>query len=158
VLSLAPGDTVQVTGASPAALARLTANLDAGYSLLTPATAPAAYGTAKTAWWVIDPATGLVRDEHESGRHQDDTEVGGTNTQVSTQRGRFCAFAQAIHKPLLIAAFVLAASTGFNPESTGKFLNALLKTGDAISEQRKKAEQALQLACPGKAPLQPPLP
>lgn len=100
----------------------------------------------------------MVRDEHESGRHQGDVEYGGTEVQVSTQRGRFCTLAQALHKPLLIAWFALAAATGFSPKSTGKFLNALLKTGDAITEQRKTAEKALQLACPEKAPLQPPLP
>ncbi len=147
----------QVSGASPQALARMSARLADGYTLVTPATAPAVYGKAKTAWWLVDPVTGAVRDEHESGRHQANVEYGGTNaTTESSTWSRFCAFANSMRTPIFIAAVALYAATG--GESGGGAISAINKIAQGREAQRKAGEKALQIACPGQSSAGPPLP
>jgi hypothetical protein len=158
MLILEPGDVPQVTGASPEALVRMSARLADGYTLVTPATAPALYGIAKTAWWLVDPVTGAVRDQHESGRHQANVEYGGTSaTKESTTWSRFCAFANSMRTPIFIAAVALYAATG--GQTGGGAISAINKIAQGREAQRRTAEKALQIACPGQSPVSgPPLP
>jgi hypothetical protein len=116
------------------------------------------YGTAMTAWWLVDPDTGAVRDEHESGRHQASVEYGGqTGTKESTTWSRFCAFANSMRTPIFIAAIALYAATG--GQAGGSMISAINKIAQGREAQRRTAEKALQISCPGQAPSAgPPLP
>jgi hypothetical protein len=69
---------------SSEARARITAHLSAGRVLLAPAGSVALGSHAVMGWWVLDPATGLIVDEMENGRHQAMTEETVT-TQPSRQ-------------------------------------------------------------------------
>ncbi|MCY7417090.1 MAG: hypothetical protein LH650_01095 [Chloroflexi bacterium] len=158
MLTLVPGDTPSIAGASPAALARITARLRGGYTLLTPAIAPALYGTSRTAWWYIDPATGVVRDEHENGRHAETAEYGGVTARTTSKWQKFCDFAWRMRLPISISVTLLAGATGFEPKSGGALFKAMAKTGSAAYQRKKTADDALKLACPGEAKPGPPLP
>ncbi len=85
---LGPGDTPQVPGASGQALMRMNIRLEDGFRLVTPSTAPSVDGITRTAWYVIDPSTGLVRDEHESGRHVDISEEAGEQGEAASLLGK----------------------------------------------------------------------
>jgi hypothetical protein len=158
LVTLAPGETPLITGASPAALARMTVRLADGYTLLTPATAPALYGTARTAWFLVDPASGVVRDEHENGRHPANVEYGGQTARTTSKWQKFCNLAFRLRAPLLVASIALAGATGFDAKSGGALMKAIGKTGSALYKRREEADKALKLACPGEAPPGPPLP
>jgi hypothetical protein len=143
---LRPGDTIRITGASPDAVGRMSMRLAEGYSLLTPAVAPSVDGESRTAWWLIDPETGVVRDEHESGRHGTTEELVDNATALQ-QRDKFCRFAAAINKPLIAAMVALYMLTG-SPEA-GSALKQWAKIAQLIEENRKKGKKALDIACLG---------
>lgn len=63
-------------GASALATARIGARLAAGETVVVPSLVPIVDGRGVLAWYVVDPVTGLVRDEHENGRHTAIVEYG----------------------------------------------------------------------------------
>ena len=108
---LEPGDPIDVGGLSEQAQARIEARLDGGYSLLTPSQAPSIGGLSQTAWFVIDPATGVVRDEHESGRHQMGEEApqqGNALARTETTRKTTCAASKGWFLAIALFLSVLA--------------------------------------------------
>jgi|GEM_PF-2359246 len=157
LVTLQPGDTPEVGGATSQALARMTARLRQGYSLLTPAIAPSIYSTARTAWWLVDPITSAIRDEHEDGRHADTAEYGGTTVRTTSKWQRFCDLAWRLRTPIFLAAIALAGVTGFNPKTGGAMLNGVIKVGEGYRKQKQAGKDALKAACPNEA-IGPPLP
>ncbi|MFN8518706.1 MAG: hypothetical protein U0667_04780 [Chloroflexota bacterium] len=145
-VELAPGDDPSIEGASPDALARIRARLASGDRILTPTRVPTVGDRQATAWWVIDPVTGLIRDEHESGRHM--AEYAKTNEPVPSWAERMRAVACRAVGPAIVAASLLFAVTGGDP-NVGSLLGKVAKAGQMAEENRKKGEQARKIACLG---------
>lgn len=142
-----PGDDARVAGASRDALARLQARLDAGYAVLAPATAPRVGDEAVIAWLTVDPGTGLVRDEHQSGRHAAAVEYQiNTSRSISTWE-RFRRFSCAVMRPVVVAGALVYGATG--GAAGGDLLKVVAKTAQAAAENRKKTEAAAKIACSG---------
>jgi hypothetical protein len=59
------------------AIARITANVQNGLTVIVPAQALTIDGTHTTAWYDLNPATGEMIAEGEDGAYQDISEVGG---------------------------------------------------------------------------------
>src|SRR5690606_29977057 len=59
---------------SAEAIARMDAHLAAGRTLLVPRRAVTVGTEPLRGWWMIDPVTGALRDQLETGRHQETTE------------------------------------------------------------------------------------
>jgi hypothetical protein len=142
---LQPGDVPLIERASAAALARMGQRLDAGLSLLTPSVAPTADGTTRTAWWTVDPSTGVVRDEHESGRHSQTVEYSGTTERSLTMGERFRRIACKITGPVVIAASLVFVATG--GQIGGDVLKNVAKTAQLTEERRRQGEEARKIAC-----------
>lgn len=156
-MALRPGDAQRPTGASAAALARIERQLGAGHWVMTPAIAPSQGETTSTAWWFIDPVTGVVRDEHENGRHDMMAEYGGQNAQTSSRWGSFCNFAWGLRRGFVIAAAALFIGTG--GAVGGEALKAVVKIVEAQQKGGKTAEEALRIGCPRQGgAVGPPLP
>jgi hypothetical protein len=74
-VALRPGGAVQASAAIPAeARARMSAYLARGTSLLEPVPEVAQAGGPPYAFWIIDPASGTLRDENAFGRHPEGAE------------------------------------------------------------------------------------
>jgi hypothetical protein len=142
---LEPGDAPTIEGASGAALARMTQRLAGGLALLTPSIAPTANGSTGTAWWTIDPATGVVRDEHESGRHSQTVEYSGNTERSLTMGERFRRIACKITGPVVIAASLIFAATG--GDVGADVLKGMAKAAQMAEERRREGEKARQIAC-----------
>jgi len=145
---LSPGDALAITGASPRALARMGRALAAGRRILTPAVAPSLYGTARTAWFAIDPVTGIVRDEHDSGRHSGMTEDVSNRTAGPSGWQKFCTFAERIGRPV---ALTIALMVSVVPASMNKGADLFAKGAAKVAAEkdvsRRKREVARQVAC-----------
>ncbi|HKZ92864.1 MAG TPA: hypothetical protein VJZ50_12065 [Candidatus Limnocylindrales bacterium] len=142
LVTIGPDDIGSLpAGLSPQARARMTERLGDGYWLMTPA-APAADGTA---WWYVDPRTGLVRDEHESGRHSAAEDI-IVRSQALSRTERIRRFACRVAMPAAIAASIIFTLAG-SPEGP-KLQRAVynVATQTARREEQRKAAQA---ACSG---------
>jgi hypothetical protein len=156
-LVLRPGDQVRPAGASEGAQARIDARLADGYWIVTPATAPGADGVTSLAWWLVDPDTGVVRDEHEQGRHAAVAEYGGQNAQTTSRWQSFCNLAWSIRRGFVVAAAALFIGTG--GAAGGDALKAVVKIVEAQQQNQKAGDEALRIACPRQsAGSGPPLP
>jgi hypothetical protein len=155
LILLAPGDPIAIAGASPEALIRMGERLGAGYSLLTPASAPSAGGSTSTAWWVIDPSTGIVRDEHESGRHADLTTYSGNTSRALSSAQKFCRFGRSLGAAIVFAVAVFISAMGGKIPSG---IKAVAKTATAAYEQRRRGKKAVDIACLTTGAKGPPLP
>lgn len=147
-LHLRPGDTPLIEGASDVAIARIARHLSDGAQILTPARAPERGSTRATAWWVIDPVTGLVRDQHESGRHGPFVEYSGQNARTVGWAERFRRASCRALGPLVVAAGIVFALGGATGDSA-QLAKALAKTAQAAEENRRRGEQARKIACAG---------
>jgi len=145
---VSPGEPLAISGASPVAHARMGVALAAGRRILTPAVAPSLYGTARTAWFAIDPVTGIVRDEHDSGRQSGMTEDVSNRTAGPSGWQRLCAFVGRISRPVALAGML---ATSFAPGSMSKGADTLAREVGkvAMTEEadRRKREIAQQVAC-----------
>jgi hypothetical protein len=90
----------------------------------------------------------VVRDEHESGRHdaigEDVPPAGQAVKSFDRYRRIWCAFAG----PAVLAASVLLVATP-GAEAPPQFLKAMAKTAQAAAENEKRGEAALKLSCGG---------
>ena len=144
---LAPGDDPAIPGASAAAQARMQQQLAAGQSLLTPMFAPSLSGVTTTAWWTRDPASGLLRDEHESGRHQVMAEETVQTEQSITWAERYRRLACRYSGVVALAASLLFIGTG--GEVGGDAVKAVVKIAQTAEENRKRGDAATKIACAG---------
>lgn len=148
LIALSPGTPIGISNASAEAAARLEARLAEGFAVLAPASAVAIDGRNVLVWWTIDPKTGLVRDEHESGRHSEMVEYEETNKPALTVADRFRRLACSIVRPLALAGSILFAISGGG--SGGDVVKAAVKIATAADENRKKGEAAKKIACLGQ--------
>jgi hypothetical protein len=144
--ALVPGDTTEGVSASPRALARIEARLSEGFSLLVPETPADFDGTTASAWWLVDPATGIVRDEHESGRHQASAEQASGVSRSVSMMNHFRRLGCRLNKPLAGVFLVLFLTTGASSASPVyrplAAVASAARKAQAAEAQRKAAEQA----------------
>ena len=130
LVALRPGGAVQASAAIPdEARARMSAYLARGASLLEPVPEVAQAGGPPYAFWIVDPASGTLRDENAFGRHADAVEDPVLNEEVAIKpvpRWRILA--------CRVAAAVMIAVTQDSSAAEGKTFT------DAI-EAVKKAEE-----------------
>ncbi len=143
---LVPGDATEALTASPQALARIEARLAEGFSVLTPER-PADFGDrSATAWWLVDPANGLVRDEHETGMHAETSEYAGQLSRSLTPMQRLRQFGCAVARPAAGMMMLLFVATGASSASpVYRPLAAVVsasRKAQAAENARKAAEQA----------------
>ncbi len=148
---LRPGDTPAIEGASPDTSARVARQLAAGNHVLTPSSVPAVASGRGTAWWSVDPDTGVVRDEHESGRHSEFAEYSNQNAQTVGYAERFRRFACSASRPIMLAATLWWFGSGFDP-SAGALLDEVATAAEAAEANRRRGEEARQAACAGAGP------
>lgn len=154
LLVIEAGKVPSVPGASSDALARMELRSRRGQPLVTPANAPSAAGVTKTAWWYVDPSTGIVRDEHENGRHPAVVETATKESKTPSSMERLRRFACTVATPVVVATYAIFIMTG---GQVGKdAAKAVNKAGQAWVSRRKKIDEAKQIAC-GK-PSGPPIP
>jgi hypothetical protein len=146
-VALAPGDTPAIEGASAEALTRIGRRLAEGQWVVTPARVPSSGDRRETAWWVVDPATGRIRDEHETGRHM--AEYAKTNEPVPSWAERMRDVACRVTRPAIAVASILFAVTSGNPDTAG-LAKSIAKAGQTAEENRKRGEEARKIACLGK--------
>lgn len=145
---LVPGEAAGAIEASPAALARIGARLDAGYALLVPESPVDIDGVSATAWWSIDPATGVVRDEHENGRSSESVEYAGSTARTLTTMERFRRFGCRIARPLATVSLVLFLGTGAGPTSPlWEPLSEVAGAAQAAQEAEAARKGAERAAC-----------
>ena len=130
LVALRPGGTVQASAAIPdEARARMSAYLARGASLLEPVPEVAQAGGPPYAFWIIDPASGTLRDENAFGRHPEGAEDTSLTKEVAIK---------PVPKWRLLACRVVAAAmiavTQDSSAAEGKTFE------DAI-EAVKKAEE-----------------
>ncbi|MET0773368.1 MAG: hypothetical protein ABWZ82_09805 [Candidatus Limnocylindrales bacterium] len=148
---LRPGDTAEIDGASDDALARIARQLAAGNTVITPASAPALGSERGTAWWVVDPTTGYIRDEHESGRH---AVMGDHATHTARTVGwseRFRRVSCRMVGPVMLAATLWYVGSGFSTDSA-TLLEEVATMTEAAEENRRRGEAAREVACAGAGP------
>jgi hypothetical protein len=130
IVALRPGGAVQASAAIPdEARARMSAYLARGASLLEPVPEVAQAGGPPYAFWIVDPASGTLRDENAFGRHGDLVEDPAVTEEVAVKpvpKWRILA--------CKIAAAVMIAVTQDSSAAEGKTVT------DAI-EAVKKAEE-----------------
>jgi hypothetical protein len=153
-LVIEAGKVPSVPGASSDALARMELRSRRGQPLVTSANAPSAAGVTKTAWWYVDPSTGIVRDEHENGRHTATVETATKESKTPSSMERLRSFACTVATPIVVATYAVFLMTS---GQVGKdAVKAINKAGQSWVDRRKKIESAKQAAC-GK-PSGPPIP
>ena len=113
-------------------------------SLLVPEAPASIDGIEATAWWTVDPVSGVVRDEHESGGHQDTTEYAVKTEQTLTTMERLRRFGCRIARPAATAALVLFLATGASPISP--FFEPLSEVAEAarVAEEAEAARKAAE--------------
>jgi hypothetical protein len=128
-------------GLSSQAQARISERLGAGYWLLVPDVPP----VGGTAWWTVDTRSGLVRDEHETGRHTVAEDI-VVRSQAVSRAERFRRFACKWAFPIAIAASLVLSISG-NPEGP-KLQRAIYNVTQQI-DRREQQRKAAQAACAG---------
>ena len=148
LVSLAPGDSADLVTASPGALARIEARLQDGYSVLVPERPVSVDGVPASAWWVIDAASGVVRDEHENGRHSESAEYTINTGQSLSTMDRFRRFGCRIARPVATAALLLFLGTGAGGGSPlYEPLSEVVEAANAAREAEAGRKAAEQAAC-----------
>jgi hypothetical protein len=131
MVALRPGGAVQASAAIPdEARARMSADLARGDSLLEPVPAVAQAGGPPYAFWIVDPASGTLRDENAVGRHQEAAEDAEVTEEVAIKpvsKWRIIA--------CKIAAAVMIAATQDSSAAEGKTFQ------DAIEAVEKGEEE-----------------
>ncbi len=145
---LVPGDGPSIPGASADAVARMAQRLREGDLLLTPASVPEEAGVSQTAWWVVDPLTGVVRDEHESGRHQVGENAVEDQTAVRAAKA-YEPMSCRLGGVLVLAAFLLTVGLPGLQSPPAQLIGAIAKTYAAAEKNRQAGEAALKIACRG---------
>lgn len=142
-VSLAPGDTLQGVTASTEALVRMQARLDDGFALLAPERPVVVDGEEATAWWTVDPVSGVVRDEHESGLHAESAEYSITTSRSISMMDRFRRLGCSIARPVAGVALVLFLATG---AGGGSPLYTPLSAVSSAASKRAESEAARKAA------------
>ena len=143
---LTPADAGAGVVGSPQAIARMRARLVQGFSLLVPPVPVTVGDGAATAWWLIDPTSGIIRDEHENGLHTESTEYTILEGRTLTTMERFRRFGCRVARPVATAAMLLFMATGASPvsplfEPLSEVAEAATKAAESEAE-RKAAEDA----------------
>jgi hypothetical protein len=146
-----PGDQVQVDGASAEATARIARRLAAGHTVITPASAPTLGPRRGTAWWVVDPTTGIIRDEHESGRHATTAEHATHNARTVGYAERFRRLSCRMVGPVMLAATLWYFGSGYSADAA-TLLEEVATMTEAAEENRRRGEAAREAACAGAGP------
>jgi hypothetical protein len=146
-----PGDTPMVESASDDALARISRQLAAGNTIITPGRAPALGAERATAWWVVDPATGTVRDEHESGRHAVSADHATGNARTVGYAERFRRVSCRMVGPVMLAATLFYFGSGFGADAA-ELIDSIATMTEAAEENRRRGEAAREAACTGAGP------
>ena len=81
VIVPATPDRAESVSAASGAKARLRARLAEGWIVVLPERAVSFGAEPVIGWWLVNPATGVVLDEMESGRHQTTVESPAVNSQ-----------------------------------------------------------------------------
>lgn len=145
---LRPGDTADINGASADANARIARQLAAGNHVITPTRVPDQTSALGTAWWVLDPRTGVIRDEHQSGRHMAAVDYANQNREVVGRAERFRRFACRATRPLMFAATLWWFGSGFDP-AAGELLDEVATAAETAEANRRRGEEARGAACSG---------
>ena len=140
VADVADLDTVQ---ASEAALARLGERVAAGYTAVVPATPPTVGKASATSWFLIDPVTGIVRDQHENGRHTEYGERAGVEggTKPGLLRSTWnsaCRLGKSYGMAVMMAVVLVSPAGGDN---------AVRSAVQQTVEQQKRLDRARAAAC-----------
>jgi hypothetical protein len=148
---LQPGDRPSIEGASDDALARIARQLAEGKVVIAPASAPALDGDRATAWWVVDPSTGIVRDEHETGRHAAATEYAGQNARTVSYAERYRRLSCRLVGPVMLAATLFYFGSGFSADAA-ELVDSVATMTEAAEENRRRGEAAREAVCTGAGP------
>jgi hypothetical protein len=98
-----PGDAVQQAAIPADARVRIANHLSGGASLLAPSTDTGLGGGPPYAFWIIDPATGTLRDENVFGRHQELGEEAETDEAAIKTTSKWKSLACRIAVGIMIA-------------------------------------------------------
>jgi hypothetical protein len=116
IVALRPGGAVQPSPGIPdEARVRMSAYVARGDSLLEPVPKVAQSGGPPYAFWIVDPASGTLRDENAAGRHQDLPEDAEVTEEVAIKpvsKWRIIA--------CKVAAAVMIAATEDSSAAEGK--------------------------------------
>jgi hypothetical protein len=137
LMTIAPGDLDALPASlSPQARARMADRLDAGHWLLAPEEPPA----DGTAWWYVDPHTGLVRDEHESGRHAELVEKTTITARILRVKNTVCRYGRTVGLRVYVAAKIISIAASPTAVPVVDYANL---------EAARRRDQAAQIACAG---------
>jgi hypothetical protein len=137
LMTIAPGDLDALPASlSPQARARMQGHLDAGYWLVAPEESPA----DGTAWWIVDPLTGLARDEHENGRHSAAVEETGLTARILRIKDTVCRYGRTVGIRVYVAAKIISIAASPTSLPVVDYAN--------LAAQRRR-DQAAQIACAG---------
>jgi hypothetical protein len=146
LITLRKGDSQRVEDASAVALARIGNRIESGQVLFTPARAATLpSGITQTAWWYMDPASAVLRDEHENGRHMAATEY--TAKEKMKKPGMMSSIKRigcAIAVPFFIA---ISATNYASPSKDTANVVKAFRSGGNEAEKRRKMREALRVAC-----------
>lgn len=135
----------KLEGMSPTATARIESRVKRGEVLFTPARAPATTsGITKTAWWYMDPRSGVVADEHENGRHSGTAEYKAPQMKKPGVMHRVKKLACAVAVPFFVAVSVTNYSA---PSKDSANIVKAFRSGGNEAERRRKQLEALRRAC-----------
>jgi hypothetical protein len=134
--------------ASEEAKARLARNLEEGRAVLVPARAVLVAGEERLGWWLLDPRTGLVRDEFEDGRHQ------GGEYAVTQQPSRQAAptfrmrVGCTVARTFSVVSIVLGLASGnvAGAQESTRVLWQEARMAEAAEKARRAAEGARDAA------------
>ena len=148
-----PGEMPRTAGASEVAIDRMRGVLGEGDAIVVQAMNLGVLGHGPTMWWVVDPTTGLIRDEAESGRHAAFPEYGESNRPVPGWGDRLRRLMCQMAPPLAAVAVILSVTGG--GQELGK---ALVRTVAAQEATRRAGKKAIDIACLGQSGVGPPKP
>ena len=154
IVALRPADAAPPRSAAvpDEARARMSAHLSRGESLLALAPAAAQSGTPPYAYWIVDPASGTLRDEDAFGRHQEAAEETVVEEEVAIKNiSTWRKFTCKILPVIRAAAFTLSVAHGslpFSPAGAGGLAGA---NKAATDEAVRQAQEGLNqpAACGG---------
>jgi len=142
VVALHPADAPppQSSAISGEARARISAHLAGGASVLALAPDGAETGGPTYAYWIVDPASGTLRDENAFGRHQEAEEEAETTEEIAVRNA--CKFSSLANKVALfarVAVLAIGVATGGQGDSGGAQLaKAVAKTIEAQGQNEQK--------------------
>jgi hypothetical protein len=154
IVALRPSDGAPPQSAAvPAeARARMSAHLAQGASLLALAPATAQSGAPPYAYWIVDPATGTLRDENAIGRHQEAAEETVVQEEVAIKNiSTWRKFTCKILPVIRVVAFTLSVAHGslpFSPAGAGGLAGVnKAATDEAVRQAQEGLDQPV--ACGG---------